>query len=82
VLVVVLEDTLTRAEQSLVARGRRDAVLHMREAFQDTMRTEMVATVEDLTGAGVRAFMSANSIEPDITVEMFILDAPVRGEAG
>jgi uncharacterized protein YbcI len=82
VLVVVLEDTLTRAEQSLVARGRRDAVLHMREAFQDTMRTEMVATVEDLTGAGVRAFMSANSIDPDITVEMFILDAPVRGEAG
>jgi uncharacterized protein YbcI len=82
VLVVVLEDTLTKAEQSLVARGRPDAVLHMREAFQETMRAEMVATVEELTGAHVRAFMSANSIEPDITVETFILDAPVRGEPG
>jgi uncharacterized protein YbcI len=79
VLVVVLEDTLTKAEQSLVARGRRDAVLHLRRAFQETMREELVATVEDLTGTRVRALMSANSIEPDITVETFILDAPVGG---
>jgi uncharacterized protein YbcI len=80
VVVVLLEDTLTRAERSLLARGMEDAVARMREAFQETMRPELTAKVEELTGAKVRAFMSSNHLDPDIAVEVFVLDRPVGGE--
>jgi uncharacterized protein YbcI len=80
IIVVVLEDIMTKAERSLVERGRADVVLRMREAFQETMRDEMVAKVEDLTSSRVRAFMSANTVEPDVTVQTFVLDRPVRSE--
>ena len=38
------------------------------------MRQEQVASVEDLTGRTVMAFMSANHIDPDIGVETFVLE--------
>jgi uncharacterized protein YbcI len=80
VIVVVLEDTLTKAERSLVHHGRADAVLQLRDALHEIMRTDMVATVEQLTGATVRAFISGNEVDPDIAVETFILDRPVRDD--
>jgi hypothetical protein len=40
----------------------------------------MIATVEQLTGATVRAFISGNELDPDIAVETFILDRPVRDD--
>lgn len=82
VIVMILEDTMTKAERSLVSHGRADAVRHMREAFRDAIRQEIVAGVEALTGAKVRAFLGAHHLEPDILVETFVLDRPVRGEPG
>jgi uncharacterized protein YbcI len=76
-VVVVLEDVMTRAERSLVAAGRADAVLQTRQAFQDAMRPYLRSTVERLTGCKVRAVMSANNIDPDLAAELFILDRPV-----
>jgi uncharacterized protein YbcI len=80
VVVVILEEMMTKAEQTLIERGRHDAVLQMRDAFQETMRGDLVTTVEELTGSKVRAFLSGNSIEPDMAVEVFVLDEPVWGE--
>jgi uncharacterized protein YbcI len=80
VIVVVLEEMMTKAEQTLIARGKHDAVAQIRDAFQETMRDDLIASVEDLTGAKVRAFMGGNSIDPDMSVEVFILDRPVWGE--
>jgi uncharacterized protein YbcI len=77
VLVVMLEDSLTKAEQTLAAGGRADAVVHMRDAFQDAMRADLVQTVEQLTGCTVRASMSTMSVEPDIAAELFVLDQPI-----
>lgn len=76
VISVVLKDTLTKGEQRLVRDGKRELVLTTRIAFQDTMRTELIAGVEALTGISVLAFLSANHIDPDIAVETFILDKP------
>jgi uncharacterized protein YbcI len=73
-ITVVLEDTLTRGERSLVADGKYDLVLTTRFAFQQTMRTDLVAAVQDITGRDVAAFMSANHIDPDMAVEVFVLN--------
>ena len=72
-ITVVLEDTLTKGERSLVANGKDDLVLTTRFAFQQTMRTDLVAAVQDVTGRDVAAFMSANHIDPDMAVEVFVL---------
>jgi uncharacterized protein YbcI len=73
---VVLEDTLSKGERSLVRDGYGDRVRSMREAFQRTMGAEMVAGVEELTGRRVIAFMSSNHIDPDMAIEAFVLESP------
>jgi uncharacterized protein YbcI len=72
-VVVVLHDTLTKGERSLVADGRGQLVRDMRKAYQDTMGTEMIAGVQEITGREVAAFLSDNHIDPDIAVETFVL---------
>jgi uncharacterized protein YbcI len=71
---VVLRDTLTRGERSLVADGRSELVRSMRKAYQDTMRQELIAAVEEQTGRKVTAFLSDNHIDPDIAIESFVLE--------
>jgi uncharacterized protein YbcI len=70
---VVLEDTLTKGERSLVRDGLADQVLDMRKSFQKTMRGELVRGIEELTGRRVIAFMSDNHMDPDMAMEAFIL---------
>jgi uncharacterized protein YbcI len=72
-VTVVLQDTLTTGERSLVTDGRGDSVLHTRLLYQQTMRGALVETVERLTSREVLAFMSANHLEPDMAVETFVL---------
>jgi uncharacterized protein YbcI len=75
-ITVVLQDTLTMGERSLVRDGEADLVLTSRKAFQRTMSTQMIAAVERLSGRSVFAFLSDNHIDPDIAVETFVL-API-----
>ena len=79
VVTVVLQDTLTKGERSLVSDALDDLVLTMRKAFQSTMRTELVTGVEDILGRTVAAFMSDNHIEPDVAVEVFLLAPLANG---
>lgn len=81
VVLCVLEDTMTKAEQNLATHGKEDFVLGMRQAFQQTMREELTTAVEALTGREVVAFMSANHVDPDFAAEVFVLDEPVTGAA-
>ncbi|HVF77336.1 MAG TPA: Na-translocating system protein MpsC family protein [Solirubrobacteraceae bacterium] len=75
-ITVVLQDTLTRAEITLVEKDYQPLVLLTRRTFQDVMGDEMIAGVEEVTGRTVIAFLSANHIDPDIAVETFLL-API-----
>ena len=77
VVVVIMQDVMTRAEQSLVADRQGDAVLEMRHRFQTAMRDELCAAVERLTACRVDAFMNDNHIDPDVAAEVFVLDRPV-----
>jgi uncharacterized protein YbcI len=71
---VVLQDTLTRGELNLVEAGESDAVLDLRRLWQRIMRTSCCHEIERLTGRTVIGFMSDNHIDPDIAVEVFILE--------
>ena len=74
VVLVMLEDTLTKGERALVAYGSVDKVLDVRVEFQNAMRDEAMSVVAELTGRTVIAMMSANHIEPDLGAEVFVLD--------
>jgi uncharacterized protein YbcI len=76
-LVTVLLEVLTRAEQNLVAYGEGNAVLAMRRLSQRAMAEEMKAAVARLTGRRVLAFMSDNHLDPDMAVQVFILEPPL-----
>ena len=78
-VAVLLENTLLKAERSLVADGEYEAIRQMRRRFQDTMGPDLIAVVERETGRKVKAFMSDNQLEPDYAVEFFVL-APAGEE--
>ena len=54
-------------------------MLALRRKFQKAMRNDLIAAVEQLGGRKVIAFMSANHMEPDFSVETFVLQ-PFPGE--
>ena len=72
-VAVVLEETFTRAERTLVDRGEKDAVQHVRRRFQQQMGDEFKALVEQATGRRVKAFLSETNLEADVSVEIFLL---------
>ena len=74
-VLVMLEDTLTKGERTLVESGCEDKVLDLRFAFQAAMRSEASAMVAQLTGRRVVAMMSANHIDPDLAAEVFVLES-------
>ena len=73
-IVCLLGDSLTKGEQTLVSDGHYASVLDTRSLFQRTMRADFTEVVERLSGRKVVAFMSQNHIDPDLAVEVFVLD--------
>jgi uncharacterized protein YbcI len=73
VVTIVLQDTLTKAERTLVDKDRGELVLLTRATFQEVMGDELTAGIEGVLGRKVTAFLSANHIDPDIAIESFIL---------
>jgi uncharacterized protein YbcI len=73
-ILVVMEDTLTKGERSLVAAGQPESVLQHRKAFQQVIRSDAVAAVEEATGRKVRAFLTDIAPEDDVGVLVFLLE--------
>ncbi|MGH2859838.1 MAG: Na-translocating system protein MpsC family protein [Solirubrobacteraceae bacterium] len=71
---VVLRDSLTRGERSLVNDGLAEHVLDTRRMYQRTMRNEITTGIEELTGRRVMAFFSDNHLDPDVAVEAVLLE--------
>ena len=71
---VVLQDTLTRGEQTLADAGEGQVVLDLRRRWQRVMEAEVSREIEELMGRKVIGFMSDNHIEPDLAVEVFVLE--------
>jgi uncharacterized protein YbcI len=73
-VLVILEDVFTTAERTLVSAGRGDEVRRSRDAFNEVLRDRFVAAVETATGRRVRAFMCQTNVEPEMAVELFVLE--------
>jgi uncharacterized protein YbcI len=88
VVVVILEDTLTPVERSLVAIGEHQRLRDLRTFFQYATVPEFCEPIERLTGRKVRAFISGIDTEVDgVSTEMFFLhpegyDGPSRIDRG
>jgi uncharacterized protein YbcI len=74
-VVLILNGGYTAAEATLFEAGRWHDVRQARLSWQDSMEARFIETIERLTGRTVKAFMSANHQDPDVSVELFILTA-------
>ena len=73
VVVVVLHETFTQAEKTLVDRGEQEAIKQIRRRFQQQMADEFKSIVEQATGRTVKTFLSETDLESDVSVEFFLL---------
>ena len=78
-VVCVLRDGFIPIEETMMQSGKEDQVLEMRRDFQKMMGLRYKEVVEELTGRKVAAFLSQAHIEPDITLEIFLLETPLEG---
>ena len=81
-VMIVLGDTLTRGERKLVENGKAERIRQVRHDFQLVMRDELVEAVESALDRKVIAFLSDNHFDPDLAVEVFILEPTGADAAG
>jgi uncharacterized protein YbcI len=80
IIVVVMRGSgFTPLEQTIMDSGQPERVIAMREDFQHVMAERYKQTIGELTGRTVLAFLSQAHVEPDITMEIFFVDAPLNG---
>ena len=78
-VLIVLGDVLTKGERRLAEAGRAERVLEVRHDFQMVMKDDLVEAVETTLDRKVVAFMSDNHLDPDLSVEIFILEPVAAG---
>jgi uncharacterized protein YbcI len=79
VVMTRLEDCFTTVEKKMIAEGAFLQVRETRTMFQDWMRPIFTEIVEDATGRKVAAFFSQVSHDPDMALEVFLLDSARPG---
>src|SRR3954451_12251982 len=80
VVITVLKGGFTHAEKTLYNAGKGSVLQEGRRAMQDVLEREMRAAVERLTGRRVSSFMSSNHHDPDVSVEVFMLESETNGD--
>ena len=73
-VICFLENSFVPVEKTLLEAGELAAVRETRLAFQRAMEERFVGTVEEIIKRKVRAFLSQVSLNPDISVEVFVLE--------
>jgi uncharacterized protein YbcI len=77
-VVSILKGGFTRVERTLLETGEIEPVYQMRRTFQQVMEGEFRRIVEEATGRKVIAYMSTVHVDPDLAVELFVLE-PLEG---
>jgi uncharacterized protein YbcI len=77
---VVLDEGLTRNERTLVDAGEGEMVRTVRLRFQAVMTDRMTGAVSDVTGRRVLTYHSQLLLNPDYSVEMFLLEPLPDGQ--
>jgi uncharacterized protein YbcI len=78
-IVCVLSDGFTAIERTMMEGGEPDRVLEIRRDFQRMMQVRYSEMIQQLTGRRVLAFLSQTHVQPDLTVEIFLVDGPIAG---
>jgi len=73
-VVCLLEGGYTRAEQTLDETDKGYVVAAGRIGLQEAMREELIEAVQGVLGRRVLSFMSANDVERNLQVEVFVLE--------
>lgn len=80
IIVCVLRGSgYTPLEKTIMDSGEPDRVVAMRHDFQRVIAGRYTEVIQELTGRKVLAFLSQAHVDPDITMEMFIIDGPLAG---
>jgi uncharacterized protein YbcI len=73
--ICMLRGGFTVVERTLIQDGKAEAVHDVRRVFQSSMQERFTEVVQDATGRNVVAYMSQIHSDPDIAVEIFVLEA-------
>ena len=73
-VVCLLEGGFTTVERTLINEGNVEAVLDLRRRFQRTMEAHFTEVVEGALGRKVQAYMSQIHADPDLAVELFVME--------
>ena len=79
-VVAILRGGFTTVERTLIENGDNDSVYRMRRSFQQAMEAEFREVIEEATGRKVIAYMSQIHTDPDLAIELFVLESE-EGEA-
>jgi uncharacterized protein YbcI len=82
VVVAVLEETFTPAEQALVDRGEVEGILKLRRSLRRLMADDFGAIVEQATGRRVRSYISDTDLAEQVSIEVFLLGASLEDMSG
>jgi uncharacterized protein YbcI len=73
-VVCILEGGFTTVERTLIDEHDVDAVLKVRRSFQAAMESNFTEVIEGVLGRKVIAYMSEIHADPDLAVEIFVLE--------
>jgi uncharacterized protein YbcI len=71
----MLKGGFTTVERTLIDEDRSEDVERIRRSFQRAMEGRFTEVVEDATGRTVIAYMSQVHTNPDMAIEVFVLEA-------
>lgn len=73
-ILCMLRGGFTTVERTLIADGKLDEVEGIRRSFQKTMKGRFVDVVESTLGREVIGYMSQINTDPDVAIELFLLE--------
>src|SRR5215217_342938 len=79
-VISILRGGFTTVERTLIDQGNVDTVYNRRRSFQMVMEEQFTAIVQEATGRRVIAYMSQIHQDPDLAVEIFMLE-PVEEDS-
>jgi uncharacterized protein YbcI len=73
-VICLLRGGFTRVEETLIETGNVQAVYDIRRSFQAAMKEHFTRVVEEAAGRKVIAYMSQIHHDPDVAMELFVLE--------
>ena len=77
-VICLLRGGFTRVERTLIDQGDSHAVHDIRRSFHKAMEGQFREIIESATGRSVIAYMSQVHEEPELALELFVLE-PIPG---